>query len=450
MSTILIVDDKKDMCETLESHLKDAGYQVLTTTQPKEVAALLDKTEVDVLVTDLQMPGMTGLELLEQVKVKNPRLNVLVMTAYGTVEDAVTAMKNGAFDFLLKPFSMLELELKIGNVIQLRSLQDQNQVLKDELSQYRGNMVGDSPAMKKVYDIIRKVASVRTTVLITGESGTGKELVAQALHQSSPWSTAPFIRVNCAALAPTLLESELFGHEKGAFTGADKRKLGRFEMAQGGTLFLDEISEIPLDLQVKLLRVLQERELERVGGIQTIKVDTRVITASNRDLKAQVDKGAFREDLYYRLNVVTVHLPPLRERWEDIPLLAVHFINRFSKELGKPVRPLNPALLAALQSHSWPGNVRELQNTLERAVVLSEGDEIYTIPEIPSQASSGASTTPGSLSDILDQTEKKLIMVALQECDGVQNRAAKKLGVSRSALQYKIAKHHLEEYCKGD
>ncbi len=449
MSTILIVDDKQDMCETLENHLKDAGYRVFTTTQPREVEGILNREEVDVLVTDLQMPGMTGLELLQQVKTKNPLLNVLVMTAYGTVEDAVTAMKNGAFDFLLKPFSMLELELKIGNVLQLRNLQDQNQVLKDELSQYRGNMVGNSPAMKNVYDTIRKVASARTTVLITGESGTGKELVAQALHQTSPWSEKPFIRVHCAALAPTLLESELFGHEKGAFTGADKRKIGRFEMAQGGTLFLDEISEIPLDLQVKLLRVLQERELERVGGTQTIKVDVRVIAATNRDLKAQVEKGAFREDLYYRLNVVTVHLPPLRERWEDIPLLAAHFINRFSKELGKPVRPLNPALLAALQAHSWPGNVRELQNTLERAVVLTEGDEIYTVPEILSP-SSGTVPVQGSLSDILDQTEKKLIMAALQECDGIQNRAAKKLGVSRSALQYKIAKHHLEEYCHGD
>ncbi len=447
MSTVLVVDDKPELLETIQDFLEDAQYHVFTAPSGETALDLLSRERVDAVITDLRMGGMGGLELVKRVRESDSQVSVLVMTGYGTVADAVTAMKLGAFDFLTKPFPMEELEMKVAQSLQLRSLQDENRLLKDELRLFRGKMVGESPSMCLVYEAIRRVSPNRTTVLISGESGTGKELVAHAIHQSSPFKQSPFIKVNCAALAPTLLESELFGHEKGAFTGAIQRKTGRFEMAHGGTLFLDEISEIPLELQVKLLRVLQERELERVGGNQTIKVDLRLIAATNRDLKEKVSQGTFREDLFYRLNVVNIRVPALRERADDIPLLVGHFLDRFCQQMGKPPRRLSVASLKVLQAYPWPGNVRELQNLLERAVVFSDREELHVVPD-PSSAPSPSVQLRGDLTNTLDEVEKALILQALDECKGVQNQAAKKLGVSRSALQYKIKKYQLEGHCR--
>ncbi|HJT23392.1 MAG TPA: sigma-54 dependent transcriptional regulator [bacterium] len=447
MSTILVVDDKPEMLETIQDYLEDAQYRVFTAPSGEEALDLLAREKVDAVVTDLKMGGMDGLELVRRVKESDSQVSVLVMTAYGTVEDAVTALKLGAHDFLTKPFPMEELEMKVASSLQLKTPPEDSLPTRDELLPFRGKMVGNSPAMCGVYEAVRRVSSARTTVLISGESGTGKELVAHAIHQSGPYRQSPFIKVNCAALAPTLLESELFGHEKGAFTGATQRKVGRFEMAHGGTLFLDEISEIPLDLQVKLLRVLQERELERVGGNQTIRVDLRLIAATNRDLREKVAHGTFREDLFYRLNVVNIHVPPLRDRAEDIPLLVHHFLERFCQQMGKPSRKIGVASLKILQAYPWPGNVRELQNLLERAVVFSDREELHVVPDSLSSHSPSVHLR-GDLSSTLDEMEKALILQALEECKGVQNQAAKKLGVSRSALQYKIKKYQLEGHCR--
>ncbi len=447
MSTILIVDDKQDIRDVIKRHLKKEGHHVLTAPSAESALTLLNQEKVQILLTDLKMPGMNGMELLEKVKEMDPELHVLVITAYGTVEDAVTAMRKGAYDFVLKPFSMDELQMRINHCLQVNNLKEENRRLKDELGLYQGRMVGDSPGMRQVYDTIRKISDARTTILIEGESGTGKELVAQAIHDSSPWKDAPFVRVHCAALAPTLLESELFGHEKGAFTDALQRKMGRFEMAQGGTLLLDEVSEITPETQVKLLRVLQEREFERVGGTQTIQVDLRVIAATNKDLKQKVSQGAFREDLYYRLNVVTIHIPPLRDRAEDIPLLVESFLKRICGQVGRPPKRISPSSMKVLQAYPWPGNVRELQNLLERAVVLSEKEEMEVVPEGGSSPSLPGNLK-GDLIRTLEEVEKALILHALEEVGGVQSHAARKLGVSRSALQYKIAKHHLEGHCR--
>lgn len=447
MSTILVVDDKNDILEMIERHLKQAGHQVLTASSADSALEILGREKVDILLTDLKMPGMDGLELLTHAKEKDPDLQVLIITAYGTVDDAVTAMRNGAYDFVLKPFSMDELRMRIDRCLQVANLKGENRRLKDELSLYQGKMVGNTPAMQKVYEIIRKVSDARTTILIEGESGTGKELVAQAIHESGPWREAPFIRVHCAALAPTLLESELFGHEKGAFTDAHQRKTGRFELAQGGTLLLDEVSEISLETQVKLLRVLQEREFERVGGTQPIKVDLRIIAATNKDLKQQIAQGKFREDFYYRLNVVTIHLPPLRERPEDIPLLAENFLERICLQVGRPPKRLSQASIQVLKAYPWPGNVRELQNLLERAVVLSENEELEVALDKASAASLPGSLK-GDLIRTLEEVERALILHALEEVRGVQSYAARKLGISRSTLQYKIAKFQLESHCR--
>jgi two-component system NtrC family response regulator len=449
VNTILVVDDKADMLETIQDYLQESHYHVLTAPSGEEALDLMERQKVDAVVTDLRMGGMGGLELVKRVKESDSQISVLVMTAYGSVEEAVKAIKLGAFDFLTKPFPMEELQVKVAQSLKLRLLQAEPRLLKDEWGLYRGKMAGDSPSMRQVYESIRRVSTSRTTVMIGGESGTGKELVAHAIHQSSPFKQSPFIKVNCSALAPTLLESELFGHEKGSFSGANQLKVGRFEMANGGTLFLDEISEIPLETQVKLLRVLQEREFERVGGTQTLKVDLRLIAATNRDLKERVARGLFREDLFYRLNVVNIHVPALRERPGDIPLLAGHFLGRFCHQMGKPPKHLSQASLKVLQTYPWPGNVRELQNLLERAVVFSDQEELHVVPEA-TLALSPSSPLMGDLGSTLDEVEKALILQALDECKGIQNQAAKKLGVSRSALQYKIKKHQLEGHCRDN
>lgn len=450
MSNILVVDDKSDMCDVIEQYLTDQGYQVTISTSGAQALEIFKKNHIDLLLTDLKMPSFTGLDLLKASKEIDPELNVLIMTAYGTIDDAVQSMRLGASDFIIKPFSMDELHLKIQNSLQVRTLKIENRRLKDELSHYQGKMIGNSPIMLQIYENIRKLSSTKTTVLVTGESGTGKELVVQALHESSPWKTNPLIRVHCAALAPSLLESELFGHEKGAFTGANYSKIGRFELAQNGTLFLDEISEISPEIQVKLLRVLQEKEFERVGGSRLIKIDLRVVAATNKDLKLQVEKGLFREDLFYRLNVAQINLPPLRERREDLPLLIDHFLEKFFRETSKSRIPLNPQSLLAFQNYSWPGNIRELQNTLERAVVFSDGTSLLNISPEPTSTTPTTSTSTlwkGTLTQTLEEIEKSFILQALQKNNGNQSRAAKDLGFSRSALQYKILKYHLENYC---
>lgn len=378
MQTLLIVDDEKNYLLVLEDLLSEAGYQVLTADSGIKGLELALSSDLDVLITDMKMPGLDGMALLERIHAEKPDLPVIMMTAFGSVEKAVEAMRKGAFDYILKPFKNEELKLTIGKAAEHHRLLRRNRYLTRELQdRYQfSNIIGKSAPMQRVYELIEKVAPAKATVLITGESGTGKELIARAIHFNSPRRAQPFITVNCGALPETLLESELFGHEKGSFSGAVSQRKGRFELADGGTLFLDEISEMSPPLQVKLLRVLQELEFERVGGTQTLKVDVRVVAASNRNLKTEVAAARFRSDLFYRLNVVHVHMPPLRERADDIPLLISHFLAKYGMEPQRAGIGLEPDALRCLMDYSWPGNVRELENTIERAVILAGGERI--------------------------------------------------------------------------
>ena len=378
MDTILIVDDEKNYLLVLEDLLMEEGYQVVTSESGIGALEILKGHELDVVITDMKMPGMDGMTLLERIHVQYPDLPVIMMTAYGSVEKAVEAMRKGAFDYILKPFKNEELKLTIRKAIDHYQLVCQNRYLTRELQdRYQfSNIIGKSAAMQRIYRLIEKVAPSRATVLITGESGTGKELIARAIHFNSPRAERPFISVNCGALPETLLESELFGHEKGAFSGAVSQRKGRFELAHEGTLFLDEISEMSSPLQVKLLRILQEMEFERVGGSQSLKVDVRVVAASNRDLHIEVAEGRFRSDLFYRLNVVHVPLPPLRERKDDIPLLVNHFLRKYAVGERLCNFRIEPEAMRLLLDYQWPGNVRELENVIERAIILSNGEEI--------------------------------------------------------------------------
>ena len=453
VETVLIVDDEKNYLLVLEALLTKEGFQVLTAGSGSEALAVLREAEIDLVLTDMKMPGMDGIELLTAIKETDPDLPVIVMTAFGTVDRAVEAMKLGAFDYLTKPFENKELLVTVAKALELSRLIRQNQLLRRQVAQRFGmdNVVGRSKQMMEVYRIIEKVAPTKATVLISGESGTGKELVARAIHRRSERESKPFVSVNCSALTETLLESELFGHEKGAFTGAVAARKGRFELADGGSLFLDEIGHTSPALQVKLLRVVQERAFERVGGTRTIKVDVRLITASNRDLKAEVEAGRFQEDLYYRLNVVHIQLPPLRERADDIPLLAAHFLEKYRTELGQGGLEFEPEVIKALSSYPWPGNVRELENVVERAVVLASGPRIRAV-DLPAEVRGAglgqldldhfvASGTP--LPETLEQLEQYLIRQALARADNVQARAAEILGISKSNLQHKLKKYHL-------
>ncbi len=378
METILIVDDEKNYLLVLEALLVDAGYEVVTCDDASEALEITSSHDLDLVITDMRMPGVDGMEFLAQIRGRQPDLPVIMMTAYATVEKAVEAMKRGAFDYITKPFKNEELILTIRKAIEMHQLKQENRMLSRELQdRFKfGNIVGKSKAIRQVYEIIEKVAQTRASVLITGESGTGKELIARAIHFNSPRRAKGFISVNCSALPESLLESELFGHERGAFTGAITRRKGRFELAHGGTLFLDEVGDMSFALQVKLLRVLQEMKFERVGGSTTLHVDARLVTASNRDLFREVEIGRFREDLYYRLKVVHIKVPPLRERRDDIPLLVHHFLKKVAKANGIPVKGLNQEALRYLYQYDWVGNVRELENVIERAVILCDGDEI--------------------------------------------------------------------------
>jgi two-component system NtrC family response regulator len=454
MDTILVVDDEVNYLTVMEALLEEAGYEVLTAGSAIEALKIVGDSDLDLVLTDMKMPKMSGIELLDEVQRLYPDLPVIIMTAYGTVEKAVMAMKKGAFDYILKPFKNEEILVTIAKALEHRHLILKNRLLHQELDKKYGfpNIVGDSRVMQEILALVKRVAQSRATVLITGESGTGKELIARAIHQVSNRAAKSFISVNCAALTETLLESELFGHERGAFTHAVAMRKGRFELADGGTLFMDEVAEMSQALQVKLLRVLQEMEFERVGGTRTIKVDVRVVAASNRDLKEEVEAGRFREDLFYRLNVVHLHMPPLRQRQEDIPLLASHFISKYVAENLRDKTRITPEALKLLIQYEWPGNVRELENVMERAVILC-GNNVITPQDLPGELAPKTADakleidrfiplhTP--LPEALDSIEEQMIRRALEKSGQVQVRAAEILGITKSLLQYKLKKYHL-------
>jgi two-component system NtrC family response regulator len=454
METVLVVDDEKNYLVVLSELLGEEGYEVICAQSGPAALSLLGESDVDLVITDMKMPKMSGIELLQEVKRRDPDLPLIVMTAYGTVENAVEAMKKGALDYITKPFQNEELKLTIRKAVDHRRLLHRHRLLASELAERLGphNIIGKSRPMQRIFELIALVAETKATVLITGESGTGKELIAKAIHFGSPRREAPFISVNCSALAETLLESELFGHERGSFTGATSSRKGRFELAEGGTLFLDEVGEMSPALQVKLLRVLQEMEFERVGGSRTLKVDVRVLAASNRDLKKAVSEGTFREDLFYRLNVVHLQIPPLRERPGDIPLLAAHFAAKYGRTLGKPELAVSPEAMEVLVRYPWPGNVRELENAIERAAILCRADVIRA-GDLPEELRGGerARTLPADLSgmplpEALEMIEARMIKRALLESGYVQAQAAKALGITKSLLQYKVKKYNLQDW----
>ena len=444
---LLIVDDEKPTREGLRAALED-HYEVWVAEDARAATTLLEEENFDVLLTDFRLPQEDGMKLIARAKSLPQPPVCILMTAYGSEELAVEAMKQGADDYIAKGRLQIdELEMRIGRALRRRHLEAENVALRQELDTKFGldNSVGDSAPMREVLDVVRQVAPTRTTVLLLGESGTGKELIAKAVHQLSPRAHLPMVTVHCAALAPTLLESELFGHEKGAFTGAHERRVGRFEQAQGGTLFLDEIGEIDQTLQVKLLRFLGERTFERVGSNKTLTADVRLITATNKNLEEQIKAGKFREDLYFRLAVVQITLPPLRDRPGDIPLLAGVFLKEFATENNKNVNEFTPDALETLMSYAWPGNVRELRTAMEHGVVLSRGDKIG-VRDLPA-ALRGANSrsTPQAQKDLtVAEAEKQLIERTLKECDGNRTLAAQKLGISRRTLHRKLHHYHLE------
>src|SRR3990170_1479274 len=443
---ILVVDDEPAQLELAGGFLKKRGFEtVLAESGEKALRSFRDQP-FDLVLTDQKMAGMSGLELVHAVRALNPETAVIVMTAYGTIETAVSAIKAGAADYLTKPLNLDELLYRIEQVRERHRLLTENRELREALQgRHRiEGIIGESGQMLEVVSLVRRVAPSEASVLIRGESGTGKELIAKAIHFASPRAAGPLIRINCAALPETLLESELFGHEKGAFTGALATRKGRFELADGGTLFLDEIGDLPLHLQVKLLRVLQEREFERVGSSRPVAVNVRLLAATHRDLEALVRAGRFRDDLYYRINVVSISLPPLRERREDIPLLLDHFVEKFSRRNGKRIGGLTRDAREALLRYDYPGNVRELENLVERAVILTR-DEVIGLEDLPLGVKEREGETSGetSLTVLVEGLERRMIREALARADGVQTRAAEILGISERVLRYKLKKYGL-------
>jgi len=440
---ILVVDDDSYVRESTEEILRRKGYQVDTSANGKDALVLLDEADFDLILSDIKMPEMDGIELLAAAKGKYPDIHVIMMTAFGSVDNAVEAMRKGAYDYIQKGSAdPTEIELVVERALKYQDSQRENNRLRSELQDKYSfnNMIGKAHNMEQVFDLIDTVADSRATVLVTGESGTGKELVARALHYNSSRRSAPFIRLNCAALPKDLMESELFGHEKGAFTGAIKQTRGRFEMADGGTLLLDEISEIDPALQAKLLRVLQEREFERIGSTQTIKVDVRIVATTNRDLQKEVEAGNFREDLYYRLNVIEMGLPPLRERKEDIPALVQNFIAKYNEENGKRVTGVADETLDALLAYDWPGNIRELENYTERAVVVARGEALAP-DDYPQRLTSGPQGRDDGgihVGMTVHEMERRLIMKTLESCQGNRTEAAGMLGISTRTLRNKL------------
>ena len=460
LPSILVVDDEPNYLIVLSELLRDEGFEVFTAPSGNDGLRVLGEVDLDLIITDMQMPGIDGLEFLQEIKKKNADIPVIIITAFAEVEKAVVAMQAGAFSYLAKPFSNDELIVNINKAVRHYALIKENTRLRKEIhtrTNFSG-MVGKNIRMLQVYEMIEKVAPTPASVLISGESGTGKELVAKAIHLNSPREAHPFIAVNCAALAENLLESELFGHEKGAFTGAVGMRKGRFELADQGTIFLDEVGDIPLSLQAKLLRVLQEKNFERVGGTKTLDVDVRIISASNKDLKEEVSMGRFREDLFYRLNVIHVSLPSLRERMDDMPLLVNYFIQKFADRLGKKDLRISQDAMRLLMTLPWEGNIRELENTIERAAILCDDNCIQAGDVQPesmnledqaswSQGMDLSQFIPASvgLNDVLYAIEEKMLKQALDETGHVQSRAAEKLGITKSLLQYKMKKYSIDK-----
>jgi DNA-binding NtrC family response regulator len=453
---ILIVDDEEGMRRLLGRVLSRDGYETVIVASAAEAMQQVLTDKFDLVITDIHMPGENGLDLLRELKAFDPSQNIIVITAYGTVESAVQALRSGAYDYLTKPFETDEIKLTVAKALERERLIAENRYLHAELEEkYRfSGIVGSSPVMRRIFDVASTVAPSNASVLITGESGTGKELIARSIHFSSLRKDKPFIVLNCAALAEGVLESELFGHERGAFSGAVATKKGRFELAHQGTLFIDEVGEMTPAAQVKLLRVIQEHEFERVGGTKTIQSDVRIVAATNKDLEAEVKKGTFREDLFYRLNVINIHLPPLRTRREDIEPLANHFLQKFARETGKKVVQIAPRALSRMLAYEWPGNVRELQNVMERAVVLAPG-EVITLRDLPQglhdqdQICLDLPENGGSLTEMLEDLEQQLIVQTLRRENGSQTRAANALGIKRTTLRYKMEKYRLIELSDG-
>jgi DNA-binding NtrC family response regulator len=449
--TILVCDDEKNIREGLALALELEDYSVLLADSGEAAWKLINKNDVDLVITDLRMEKMSGDELLKKVVGSYPNIPVVILTGHGTIETAVTAMRDGAVDFFTKPVALDRLLLLVKKSLRHKDLLDENIKIKEELaalkaSQNYGKMIGNSEKIKKLLETISQVAPTKASVLVTGESGVGKELVADALHQISNRRNGPFIKVHCAALSDSLLESELFGHEKGAFTGAIATKKGRFELADGGTIFLDEIGDISLSTQIKILRVLQERQFERVGGVKTITVDVRIVTATNKDLLEEITKGTFREDLYYRLNVVHVEVPPLRERMEDIPLLLTAFLDQINKENNTDVKGFTPEAKSALYRYDWPGNIRELRNCVEAAIVLCKG-EFVELNDLPPNISKNNESQSISL-DIglsLAEVEKQVILTTLNNCKGNKSKTAEVLKIGRKTLHRKLEEYKEKE-----
>ncbi len=454
MNKILVVDDELNMRLVLKAMLEKENYEVATASDGLDALNILKNNNVAVVVTDLKMPRLDGMGLLEKVVRNYPSTPVIIITAHGTIDTAVDALKKGAFDYITKPFEQDDLKNIINKAFRTRTLNEDEVVLSpDETDRY--DIIGSSNSMKEIFDTIKKVAPTTTTILITGETGTGKELIANAIHRGGPRRNSPFIKINCAAISENLIESELFGYERGAFTGAVSRKPGRFELAHKGTLFLDEIGDIPRELQVKLLRVIQDQEFERVGGLRTIKVDVRLVTATNRNLLQDVKEGRFRDDLFYRLNVVPVHLPPIRERKEDINSLTDYFVDKFNKKLNRNIN-IDPGVRELFLNYGWPGNIRELENLVERLVLMATEDTV--VPEdIPPELKSrgevvSISRLKGrekSFKEIIksktEEIERQMIVKVLEECDWNVTKAAAQLGLSRKGLQLKMIKYNLRK-----
>jgi len=452
---ILVVDDEKSMCDFLEIMLRKEGYDVTSTTSGEKSLELLDNNLYSMVLTDVKMPGVDGFQVLRKTKEVSPDTVVIMITAYGSPEGAVTAIKEGAYDYITKPFRVEEVKLTIKKSLERSNLIKENIRLRQAVEdRYKfWNLIGKSPKMQRVYELVEKVSQTKANVLITGESGTGKELVAKAVHFNSARKDRSFVTLNCGAIPENLLESELFGHMKGSFTGAIANKRGLLEMAESGTLFMDEVGELPLALQVKLLRVIQEREFKRVGGTEDIKVDVRIISASNQDLQQKVAQGGFREDLFYRLNVIQIKIPPLRERKEDIPLLVNHFVRKYSAETGKEIEGVSPEALELLLGYSFPGNVRELENIIERSITLETSPMIadrhvrsYLNERMISKSIPPSLEIPEEgidLNKVVEDLEKAFILKALEHTEGVKKKAAEILGMNFRAMRYKLAKYDL-------
>jgi two-component system response regulator PilR (NtrC family) len=459
---ILVVDDERSLREFLEIFFRREGFAVQTAASADEALVAVGADDFDVVVSDVQLGGSSGLELLRAVKDAAPDTVVIMITAFATTESAIEAMKQGAYDYITKPFKVDELRLVIEKALEKKLLADENQRLRTALRSRTASLVGSSAAMRRVHDLIAQVATTKTNVLVSGESGTGKELVARGIHDLSERREKPFIAVNCGAIPETLIESELFGHVRGAFTGAVSNKPGLAETADGGTLFLDEIGELPQSLQVKLLRLIQEKTLRRVGGNHDQRIDVRIVAATNRDLRAEAAAGRFREDLYYRLNVIQIGLPPLRERMEDVPVLVQHFLDKYRRELGKDVQGLSGAAMEKILAYAFPGNVRELENLIERAVALARGPvlDVDVLPGSVLERAPSAARTPTpslaapaagkSLDEILASYERGLLAEALARAGGVKKRAARLLGISFRSFRYRLEKLGLDDAGTND